>query len=350
MQMLCWLHWGKQKIKLVLSTRKNGRKIKKILPLMQDPNVTKDQILSKIKSVHTDVVDKGVEATVRGAELFNKISHDSGRIGKIFRAQIALDPTLVKSGFQTHAEPQVLDAMFRNPEAGKKLIDAVNTGREYQIDNHTNKIRDEAYSVGVTADGKLYSVDKTGRGFYAGRDGHWHTLNQLQDIGVQFKTQAAPNKDKRAEVDMSAPTLAADERTEPGLRNQLTPEESRVAAQIREACCAPHNQGRFDRLSEDEQNNLVAALLPGAMRWIGNPGNGVDDVGRVVMTEKGITAVELGRLNLPGAYLETDKAIQQPVEQSLAQVDHQHEKMLNQQHQQNLAQNHNGLSGPTRTL
>ena len=331
---------------------------KKILPLLQDRNVTKEQILNKIKSAHTDVVDKGVDATVRGAELFNKISNDQGRLGKVFRAQIALDPTLVKSGFQTHAEPQILDAMFRNPKEGKQLIDAVNSGREFQIDNHANKISNEAYSVGVTADGKLYSVDKSGRGFYAGRDGHWHTLNQLQDIGVQFKTQATPNKDKRTEVDMPTPTLAGN--TEPALtldaqhktspHRDLTPEEMRIAAQIRDCCHAPHNEGRFDRLSSEQQDNLVAALLPGAMRWAGNPGTGVNDVGRVVMTEKGFSAVEMGRLNLPGACLETDKAIWQPQEQSLALVDHQHDKMLDQQRQNDLAKNHGGQSGPTHTL
>lgn len=330
--------------------------------LLSQSNATPQTLLDRVHQRYPpkdgkphDVVT-GVEATVRGAELFNKLTHDTGRLGKIFRAQMGIDPTLTKSGFQTHAEPQVLDALFRNPAAGKKLIDAVNTGREYQIDNHANKISDEAYTVGVTADGKLYSVDKTGRGFYAGRDGHWQTLNQLQDIGVQFKTQG--RKD-RAEADMAEPTLAhyaeepasmSGQKNTPGLRTDLTPEETRVAAQIRDCCRAPHNQGRFDRLSGDEQDNLVAALLPGAMRWIGDPKLGTNDVGRVVMTEKGITAVELGARNLPGAYLKTDEAIQQPVDHSLALLDKQYERTLDQQRQQELTQSQGGLSGPTRTL
>ena len=118
--------------------------------------------------------------------------------------------------------------------------------------------------------------------------------------------------------------------------------------QIRDACRAPHNEGRFDRLSAEQQDNLVAALLPGAMRWAGHPDLGTKDVGRVVMTEKGFTAIEMGSRNLPGSILKTDEAIQQPVEQSQSLVAQQ-QQSLDQQRLLDQAKSH-GHGGPTLTL
>lgn len=144
------------------------------------------------------------------------------------------------------------------------------------------------------------------------------------------------------QMDTPADILVADRSASDKTAIHLTPEQARVISQIRDCCRAPHNEGRFDRLSSEQQDNLVAALLPGAMRWAGNPDLATKDVGRVVMTEKGFTAVEMGPRNLPGAMLKTDEAIQQPVEQSLALVD--------QQQQRQLALAGHGHGGPTHSL
>ena len=144
------------------------------------------------------------------------------------------------------------------------------------------------------------------------------------------------------------PALERNPQKPPDIYKHPTPDEVRLISQIRDACRAPHNEGRFDRLSAEQQDNLVAALLPGAMRWAGHPDLGTKDVGRVVMTEKGFTAIEMGSRNLPGSILKTDEAIQQPVEQSQSLVAQQ-QQSLDQQRLLDQAKSH-GHGGPTHVL
>lgn len=166
-----------------------------ISKILDSDKTTKDDVLQKIYDTYPQqtnkkgekvdhVVTQGVKHTVKGAELYNTLASDQGELGKAFRTQIKDDPTLVKTGFKTQATPQIIDALFRNPSAAHKLIDAVNHGKSYQIDNHTAKIKDEAYTVGVTQEGTLYSVDKNGKGHSKAKEGQWTELANLKDIDV----------------------------------------------------------------------------------------------------------------------------------------------------------------------
>lgn len=137
---------------------------------------TKDQILGQIYAVSSKWVVQGVQHTVQGAELNNKLAADQGILGDIYREKVQQDPMSVPN-FGTDPKEQMLDALFRNPAQANKLLDAVSQGKDYIV-NTSNQTRNEAYTVGVK-NGELFTIDKDGQG-YRLKDGEWQAFNNQE--------------------------------------------------------------------------------------------------------------------------------------------------------------------------
>ena len=148
-----------------------------ILASFQNSHATKDGLLKSIYDNSGKWVDEGVKATVKGASFFNAIANDNGDLGKMFDQQVTNNPMRVDN-FKHNPQEQLLDAMFRNPDKAKLLLNAYNKGESASI-TANSRIENEAYSV--TLDKNVLSTkNKQGEG-YTLENGVWHeNTKQLQ--------------------------------------------------------------------------------------------------------------------------------------------------------------------------
>ncbi|MDR1285506.1 MAG: hypothetical protein LBJ88_04815 [Campylobacteraceae bacterium] len=124
---------------------------------------TKDEIAKQIYSAHGKYVEDGVKKTLEGAELYNTLYNDKGKLGEIFREQNGKNPFEIED-FHKSPNDQLIDAMFRNPKEAEKLIEAVNNNKEKGIINIENEknnrdIEKEVYIVGVR-DGTIFTAQE----------------------------------------------------------------------------------------------------------------------------------------------------------------------------------------------
>ncbi|MDR0579407.1 MAG: hypothetical protein LBG21_02280 [Campylobacteraceae bacterium] len=113
---------------------------------------TKQEIIDKIKATHGKYVDDGIDKTLKGAELYNTLYNEKGKLGEIFKEYNKSDP-IDMTNFHKSPNDQLMDALFRQPEKAKELIKAVNNGKDYVIniekEDSNMGIEKETYIVGV---------------------------------------------------------------------------------------------------------------------------------------------------------------------------------------------------------
>ena len=113
---------------------------------------TKQEIIGKIKDTYSKYVDEGIDSAIKGAELYNTLSNDKGKLGEIFKEYNKSDP-IDMTNFHQSPNDQLIDALFRQPEKAKEFIKAVNNGKDYVIniekEENNMGIEKETYIIGI---------------------------------------------------------------------------------------------------------------------------------------------------------------------------------------------------------
>jgi hypothetical protein len=149
-----------------------------IKTLLSSETTTKDKIIDQIHSKYPKHVDEGVDATVKGANLYNKLLNDEGKLGEIFKQRNESDPINIPNFSKAPAD-QLMDGMFRQPDNAQKMVNSVNSGKDYII-KVSNAIKNEAYTVGVK-DGTIFTIDKDGKGYKFGEDNKWIEFDNKEE-------------------------------------------------------------------------------------------------------------------------------------------------------------------------
>lgn len=140
-------------------------------------NYTKEEIVNRLKDRYSNVVDNGIDSTLKGAKSYNTLYNDNGVLGELFRERNETDAFNIPN-FMEAPTDQLLDTMFRYKEQTDSFIYSVNNNQDYAI-QVGNNIRDEAYSVGVR-DNIIFTLGSDGNG-YKFENNEWNSFNNNEE-------------------------------------------------------------------------------------------------------------------------------------------------------------------------
>jgi hypothetical protein len=172
----------------------SGSVSQKLTGLLANANTTLDNIIDKISEVYGtngNVID-GVNHTIDGAALYNRLQNSNSAIGQLWRGQQDIDPTLTQN-FSGNASAQFFDACFRNPAAASSLLDKAEAGKGALIPLAA-QAPGETRFAGITTDGNLFVLDQHMVG-QRQINGQWFpTINGDENgIGVLIRPKLNPN-------------------------------------------------------------------------------------------------------------------------------------------------------------
>ena len=265
----------------------------------------------------------GRDGAIAGAQLMNELEHGEGRLSQAWRREVheSANPSLYEN-FNSSPDVQLLDAMMRNPSAGRAILGYVQNGEEPRRAFVRGIDRDAALEmsrVELTREGELTIASPMGNTYQMTPEG-WNR----NGIPMQGRQPGREADDQDYMEGMRRPRLMTPDQGQHPDHAMLEQIRIHVLGLDRQA-------GReYDEGSERLSRSILAACKDNRDMYPGRSdalltGSALDRVDHVVIGKDGRYAFAVqGDLHDPAhkrAHVDVVEARQTPIEQSDAKLD-----------------------------